>query len=205
MPRLFVLALFIAFSTFSQTKMTTEESDALRDQVLQKSKMTKTITSDFIQYKHLDFLSNDIESRGKLAYKVPNIISWQYISPFPYTIIFKDEKLFINDNGNKTVMDLGSNELFKQLNRLIGASISGDMFHSNDFEISYFKANSLRIVHFLPKNPEFSEFIKAFQITFSNEGTVDEVKMIEPSGDYTQILFSNRTENKAIPDAVFIH
>lgn len=183
--------------------MSTEEAYSLQELVKQKALQTKTITSDFVQYKHLDFLSNDIESSGKLAYKSPNNVSWLYINPFSYKVVFRDEKLLINDNGNKSKLDLGSNKLFKQLNHLISASINGDMFNTKDFKIDYFREGTNSVVHFLPKDPQFSEFIQAFHISFSRVGTVKEVKMIEPTGDYTRIVFSNREENKAIPDAVF--
>lgn len=183
--------------------MSSDEADALQANVKAKAFSTKTITSDFTQYKHLDFLSNDIESKGELAFKAPDMVKWQYISPFAYTVLFKDEKLFINDNGNKTNMDLGSNKLFKQLNQLITASISGDMFIAEEFDIAYFKEKKKYIVHFSPKDVQFSEFIKSFHITFSELGEVMEVKMIEPSDDYTHIIFSNRIENQSIPDAVF--
>lgn len=203
MYRLLAIFLFFSGMAFAQTKMSVEDSKSLQKLVKQKSEQTKTISSDFVQYKHLDFLSNDIESSGKLAYKSPDNVSWQYQKPFSYKVVFKDEKLLINDNGNKSKLDLGSNELFKQLNHLISASINGDMFSADEFEIAYFRENGAPLVHFLPKDPKFSDFIKAFHITFSKEGTVEEVKMIEPSGDYTRIVFSNRVENKAIPDAVF--
>ncbi|RRQ50797.1 outer membrane lipoprotein carrier protein LolA [Maribacter algicola] len=183
--------------------MSVQEAKSLQEMVKQKAQQTQTITSDFVQYKHLDFLSNDIESSGKLAFKSPENVSWQYLKPFSYKVVFKDEKLLINDNGNKSKLDLGSNELFKQLNHLISASINGDMFSADEFEIAYFRENGAPLVHFLPKDPKFSDFIKAFHIRFSKQGTVEEVKMIEPSGDYTRIVFSNKVENKAIPDAVF--
>lgn len=203
MYRVLAIALFLAQAVYPQSKMSMAEAQELQAQVKQKSQATKTITSDFIQYKHLDFLSNDIESTGEMAFKAPDNISWEYETPFSYKVLFKDEKLFINDNGNKSKLDLGSNKLFKQLNQLITASISGDMFNDTEFDIAYFKETGNRVVHFLPKDPQFSEFIKAFHIWFSDQGAVNELKMIEPSGDYTRIVFSNRVENKAIPDAVF--
>ncbi|MDC6403885.1 MULTISPECIES: LolA family protein [Maribacter] len=200
-----ILAILILFSYlgFAQTRMSAEAAKSLQQLVKQKAEETQTITSDFVQYKHLDFLSSDIESTGKMAYKSPDNVSWQYVKPFSYKVVFKGQKLLINDNGNKSKLDLGSNELFKQLNHLISASINGNMFNANDFEIAYFKENETSLVHFLPRDPQFSEFILAFHITFSQRGTVEEVKMIEPSGDYTRIVFSNRIENKTLPDAVF--
>lgn len=187
----------------AQTKMSTSEANTLKNTVKELSDQTKTITADFIQYKHLDFLSNDIKSHGKLAFKAPDMVKWEYVKPFEYSVLFKNETLFINDNGNKSDMDMASNKIFKQLNQLITASIKGDMFDASEFHVSYFKTNGNSKVHFNPKDKQFAEFIKSFQIIFNTKGEVKEVKMIEPSEDYTLITFSNRITNQPIADAVF--
>lgn len=183
--------------------MSTTEADALKATVKALSDETVTISADFVQYKHIDFLSNDIESNGKLAFKSPNMVKWEYEKPFAYSVLFKNETLFINDNGTKTDMDMGSNKLFKQLNQLITASIKGDMFDASEFDVLYFKKDGRSEVHFTPTDKQFSEFIKVFYITFSTKGEVEEIKIIEPSDDYTQIVFSNRTTNETLSDAVF--
>ncbi|MFX0555718.1 outer membrane lipoprotein carrier protein LolA [Maribacter sp. CXY002] len=205
MYKYLLIVLFTIGAVHGQTKMNNSEANNLRSLVKAKAAKTQTITCDFVQYKHLDFLSNAIKSTGKLAFKAPNMVSWQYISPFSYTVLFKEEKLFINDDGNKSNMDLSSNTIFTQLNQLITASISGDMFISETFDMDYFKVDEKSLVHFTPKDPQFSEFIKVFHILFSDTGEVLEVKMIEPSNDYTHIIFSNRVENQTIPHEVFTH
>lgn len=183
--------------------MNTLKTDALKIKVRELSNKTETITADFVQYKHLDFLSNDIKSEGKLAFKSPNMVKWEYEKPFTYSVLFKNETLFINDNGNKSDMDMGSNNIFKQLNQLITASIKGDMFDAEEFEVFYYEKDGNSEVHFNPKDKQFAEFIKSFHITFNTKGEVWEVKMIEPSDDYTHIVFSNRTTNQPLSDAVF--
>ena len=183
--------------------MSTVEAAALKTTVKTLSEKTTTITADFVQYKHLDFLSNDIISEGTMAFKSPSMVKWEYVKPFSYAVLFKDETLYINDDGNKSDMDMSSNKIFKQLNQLITASIKGDMFDASEFDVSYFKKDELSEVHFNPKDKQFAEFIKSFQITFNLKGEVQEVKMIEPSDDYTKIVFSNRTTNQPISDAVF--
>ncbi len=201
-----VLLLFIGVALNAQTRPMNEvEAKKLKALVKTQADATQTISSDFIQYKHLDFLSNDIQSVGKLSFKVPNLIKWEYIKPFAYSVLFKNETLYINNEGDKNNVDIGSNKLFKQLNTLIANSIKGDMFDSNEFDISYFKKDGQSEVHFAPKDADFAEFIKTFHITFNKKGEVAEVKMVEPSGDYTQIIFSNREVNKTLPDAVFDH
>ncbi|MBC6999300.1 outer membrane lipoprotein carrier protein LolA [Cytophaga sp. FL35] len=183
--------------------MSVTEANYLKNKVKSLAGNTQTIKSDFTQYKHIDFLSNDIESKGKLTFKEPDQVKWEYTQPYTYSIIFKDQTVYINDDGNKKNLDVGGNKLFERLNNLIASSIRGDMFNTNEFDMEFFKDGDEQLVHFLPKDPQLSEFINAFHIKFSKIGDVVEVKMIEPSGDYTQIVFSNRTTNQPLSDADF--
>jgi outer membrane lipoprotein carrier protein len=76
MPKFVILLFLIGCSTFTYSQdevMASSEVIKFKEQVIAASKMTQTITSDFVQYKHLDFLENDIETSGKLAYKAPGI------------------------------------------------------------------------------------------------------------------------------------
>lgn len=205
MRKIVYLLLFSVFALSAQTKMSDVEAQALETKVKNLAASIETITSDFTQYKHLDFLSNDIESTGKLSFKTPNMVKWEYVKPYAYSVLFKNETLYVNNEGDKSNVALGSNKLFKQLNKLIADSIKGDMFDSNEFNISYFKNKADSEVHFSPKDASFSKYIKAFHLTFNERGEVIEVKMVEPSNDYTQIVFSNRKVNQTLPDEVFVH
>jgi len=183
--------------------MSVSDAITLRTKVKEVAAKTETVRSDFTQYKHIDFLSNDIESSGQLAFKAPDMVKWEYTKPFAYSIVFKNKTLYIDDAGNKSNIDVGSSKIFEQLNELITASIRGDMFDEEQFSISYFTKGGKSLVHFLPKDEQFSEFIQVFHLTFNAKGEVDEVKMIEPSGDYTKIIFANRSLNQPLSDADF--
>lgn len=203
MRKVVFLLFFVSLAIQAQTKMSVPEAEALKTLVKQQALTTKTIYSDFTQYKHLDFLSNDIVSKGKLAFKTPNLVKWEYTEPYNYAVIFKNETLFINDEGKKNQIDMGSNKMFKELNTLIINSIKGDMFDDTAFDISYYKKDKHHEVHFIPKDKKSSKYIQAFQLIFNTKGDVIEVKMIEPSGDFTKIVFTNRELNKPLADAVF--
>lgn len=203
--------LFIFFSVISfslvlaqETAMSTSEITAFKNMVDAISKTTTTIKSDFIQYKHLDFLDNDIKTSGKLAFKVPGLVKWEYTQPYQYSVIFKEDRLLINDGGTKSQVDIGSSKLFKKLNELIVKSVKGAMFDEGEFTISYFKTSKANKAIFKPKDKKIAEYIASFELLFDKtNGNVVEVKMIEPSGDFTQIVFINRTLNSTISDAVF--
>jgi outer membrane lipoprotein carrier protein len=203
MHRITYILFFVVFAVQGQTKMTVSEASALKEIVKQQAAITKTIASDFTQYKHLDFLTNDIITSGKLNFKAPDRIKWEYVKPFEYAVLFKNETIFINDQGNKSKVDIGSSKLFKQLNHLIINSVKGDMFDDAEFDISYFKEKNNSLVYFKPKDLKFANYISEFQILFNTNGEVMEVKMMEPSGDYTKIVFKNRTINNIINDSVF--
>lgn len=133
------------------------------------------------------------------------MVKWEYVIPFKYSILFKNEMLFINDDGKKSNVDIGSNKIFKQLNNFIINSIKGDMFDENKFDIIYFKNGANSEVRSSLKDKKFSKYIKAFHITFNVEGDVVELKMIESSEDYTRIVFSNRAVNIPLSDAIFTY
>jgi outer membrane lipoprotein-sorting protein len=201
---LYVFLLFVGL-LHAQTKMTNEETVDLKKKVKSHSELTKTIVSDFTQYKHLDFLSNDIITSGKLVFKTPNLVKWEYVKPFEYSVIFKEDNLYINDEGQKSDINLSSSKLFKKLNHLIINSVKGDMFNDTEFEIKYYKVDENYNVHFSPLNKKIGKYIKEFRILFNLKGEVLQIKMIESSEDYTKIVFNNRIINKPVPDAVFTH
>src|SRR5690606_37391586 len=179
----------------AQTKMDIAEANSLKNMVKKQATATTTLSADFVQTKHLDFLSDDIITKGKLAFKAPDWVKWEYVDPFRYRILFKDGTMYVDDSGNKSQMDMGGNKLFEQLNQLIINSVKGDMFQEKEFDITYYKKGDDSEVHFEPKNKNLVKYIKAFHLIFNPEGEVIQVKMIEPSGDYTLIAFSNRTVN----------
>lgn len=205
MRNIFILCFLFTLHIQAQKPMNAAEADALKSLVKQQAKTTKTITSEFTQYKHMDFLSNDIVTKGTLHFKAPNLIKWSYTEPFAYAVIFKDDKLFINDEGKKSDIDMSASKLFKQLNSLIINSVKGDMFDAEEFTIDYFKVGETSVVHFKPKAKKSAAFIQAFHLTFNAQGDVEIVKMIEPSGDYTKIVFNNKVLNNPVSDALFNH
>ena len=96
-----------------ETSMSASEIDVFKAKVEASAASTQTIQSDFVQFKHLDFLSNDIETSGSMSFKSPNKVRWEYTKPYQYQVIFKEDKLLINDGGTKSKVDIGSSKMFK--------------------------------------------------------------------------------------------
>jgi outer membrane lipoprotein carrier protein len=200
-----LLILFISGNLFAQEqKMTAAEIASFKEDVNVVSKKIKTLSTDFVQYKHLDFLSKDIETSGKMFFKEPSLLSWQYKKPYNYSIVFKNGKILINDEGKKSAVDIGNSKIFARINKLIVGSVSGNMFDDKEFTISYFKLKGQNLAKFVPKDATLKKYIKQIELTFDKEeATVVQVKLLESSEDYTRIVLKNKVINAKIDDSVF--
>ena len=200
----FIFFLFVCFTGFCQTELTLSEQQVFKSKVLKRAENTKSIVSDFKQIKHIDVLNNDIEAEGSMVFKSPNLIRWEYIKPYKTTAIFKNDKLYVNNEGKKDAIDLTSNKLFKSFNALIANSIKGNMFDDAQFGIKYFKLVSGYKAIFEPKDKRLKNYVGSFELLFAPDtGDVNEVKLIEPNSDYTKIIFINKRLNTEVGNAAF--
>lgn len=201
---LFTLAFIFAFSGMSQTKLSVSEQKAFKTKVQNTAKNTQTIVSDFTQTKYLSVLDNVIASEGKLVFKAPNLVKWEYVKPYQNIAIFKDDQLLVTNEGKKDKIDLSSNKIFKSLNTLIVNSIKGDMFDETQFDLAYFKVEEGYLVKFAPKDKRMKKFMASFELKFSkSDAEVKQVKLIEPNEDYTLITFANRKLNTSVSESAF--
>lgn len=205
--KIYLIVLFILNVTFSyaqEQKMSNTEALAFKQSVNAVSKKIKTLATDFVQYKHMDFLAKDIETSGKMYFKEPNLLLWQYKKPYNYSIVFKNGKILINDEGKKSAVDIGNSKIFAKLNKLIVGSVSGDMFDDNEFTISYFKTATTNITKLIPKDASLKKYIKQIELTFDKQdATVIQVRLLESAEDYTKIIFKNKTQNAKVDDSLF--
>lgn len=196
---------FVGFSSVAQEqKMTPAEAASFRQDVNEVSKKIRTLATDFVQYKHMDFLSKDIETSGRMSFKEPNLLQWQYKKPYNYSIVFKNGKILINDEGKKSAVDIGNSKIFAKLNKLIIGSVSGNLFDDKEFDILYFKSKGQYLTKLNPKDATLKKYIKQIELTFDKDDfTVVQVKLLESAEDYTRIVLKNKVLNAKIDDAIF--
>lgn len=198
-----IFFILISIFVFSQTPMSEAEKKTFVSKTSEESKAIKTLQSDFSQVKKMDFLDNDITTYGKMTLKSPNLLSWKYTKPYQYSIIFKENKIFINDQGKKSTVDAKS-KTFEKINKLIVGSASGKMFDDPEFIVRYFKTGTTNIARFIPKSQQLLKYIKQVELVFpKNQSTVSQVNMLEASGDTTTINFKNTKINAPVSNADF--
>lgn len=187
---------FNAFYAFAQEPMSSKEASDFRSKVISKTANIQNMQSEFEQRKHLDFLANDIKTYGKMHYQKPNKLSWEYTKPYQYRIVFAQDKITINDNG-KVSQVKADDKIFKKINNLIVSSVNGNVFDEKEFDITYWFSEKKAMVKLRTKEKVLQSYITEIQLTFSEKFVVEKVKLIEPSADYTEILFKNTKINQS--------
>ncbi|TVZ27928.1 outer membrane lipoprotein carrier protein [Gillisia sp. Hel_I_86] len=199
------LAVFlISVATFAQTPLTEAETVKFKEIVSKRSDALESLSSEFIQTKYIKMMKGTAISNGKLYYLAPDILKWEYRRPYNYKILFKANKLLIDDDGYKSVTDLKSNKLFEKLVTLISGSINGKLLEDQkNYEVSYFKTTNLISAVIVPKDSGIREMFNQIILLFDRNFVVITVRLMEASGDYTEIDFKNIRFNQPIHPAVF--
>lgn len=168
------------------------------------SEKLTTIESDFIQQKHMTYLSVTVESKGKFWYKKENQMRWEYTEPYNYLVLISDGKVTIDDGGKNSEFKVKGNKIFEQINEIISSSVRGNIMDDGRFEVSLFQNAEYYMVKLLPKSEEIKQVITEMYMYFDkNAVSVSKIKMVEKSGDYTLIIFENKKLNEPIPASVF--
>lgn len=202
---LFFCCLWMPFTGLGQSFRAMKDSKAFQQALYKVADQINTLESDFTQIKHLDVLSEDIESTGKLLYKADNNLRWEYHAPLNYLIVLHQDKVSIKDEDKISSYDLSGNQTFEKINQMIISSIQGNLLlEEQDYRYEFKESSQQYLVELFPKQPKVQEFMQRIQVYFSKKDySVQQLQMIEQSGDFTRIIFSNKKINGNISDTFF--
>src|SRR5690606_5234519 len=199
-----IIFLFTAVAMGQNVQLTNAEQALFVKDVTNKANRLKTLSSDFTQTKHIQLMENKAVSKGKLYYKAPNILKWEYSSPYDYKIIFRDNQLHINDDGDKSVTSLRSNKLMEKLIGLISGSVNGKLVNDHEnFDVSFSKDGKFVTALIVPKDSSVKQMFQEIMMVFDNENILNSVRLMEDGGDYTHIEFKNIRINTPLDPSVF--
>lgn len=169
------------------------------------SKNTKTIDSDFKQYKHMDILKDDIVSTGHFSFQANDKVRWEYSLPYKYIIIMNGSSMWINDGKKTKKYDTNSNKMFKEINDLMVGMLQGKILESNKFELEFFQSKNEVLAKLTPKSGNMKEFLSTMNLYFDKKDyNISKIIMDETSGDYTKIVFTDKIINKELPKSIFL-
>ena len=97
MKRLVILffVLVLSIGTDAQTKLNQSQQEQFVERISKAAGKMKSMECRFTQTKSMKMLSKKMQSAGKMYFKYPNKLRWQYTVPYDYTFILNADKIKI--------------------------------------------------------------------------------------------------------------
>ncbi|MDB4334810.1 outer membrane lipoprotein carrier protein LolA [bacterium] len=195
--------LFTIFSCFAQDNFKPVQQD-LKDVFQGKGNQLTSIKSDFVQEKHLVYLSSTVVSKGKFWYQKQDKLRWEYTEPFKYKVVLNNGKVKISDENSTQVYNKKPNKTFDQLNQILSKSVNGTLIGDPAYSFKILESTDQYLVKIFPKDEEMKQIFSGIDLYFFKKiMAVSKVKMTEKGGDTITITFKNKEVNIPLDQSIF--
>ena len=206
MTRALVVAILAASSTVALA-----EPLPLADVVAKVDKAkagVETLAGEFTQKNRVKLFKQELTAKGKLYFKKPRQIRWEYTSPDPSVLILDGNKATLTTPGAAAqVFDLDKDAtmraIFDQLLTWLGpGSLAAAR---DDYEMA---AGGTEMAPVLVLTPKLASAVgKAFakvELRLDNKSwLMKSIKLVEKNGDEKEIDFGKLTRNGKLPPDAF--
>ena len=195
----------VRMGCLAQQKVSASERDEMIRQVVLASEGIRTVQCEFLQEKKLSLLNECMISKGKMYFKSPNMLSWEYMSPYVYTFVLNKQKVLIKSQGKKDVIDVRTSRLFTEIARIMMGSVTGSCLRGDDdFFVEMLKDKARWVARLTPKSSGLKRIFSLVTLYINpNEKMVDRIEMKEKTGDVTYITLSGILMNHRLNEKVF--
>jgi len=176
---------------------------------------TKTLQADFEQTRYTRLYDRYDRARGKVAFKTPGMMRWDYDDPNGQVFVTQGDKLLIyqppeegEKNGQLIERALGEDQLPAAFSFLTGG---GDL--EKDFDVRLLEHDNEKfqdgyVLQLIPRTPsphyeQLVFYVRALQVGGKRAGVVQRVLIIDATGNRNRFDFSNLRFNREIPNKRF--
>ncbi len=203
---IFINFILLSMSIFAQNNfIPIQNQEKFKNEYANYGNNLLSLTCDFIQEKHLEYLSSSIISEGKLWYKKENMVRWEYVKPFKYIVIKNQNKITFIDENRKQEYNKKPNKAFQFLNDILSGSVNGSLLTDDRFTLNVSENDIQILVELTTVAEEDKKIFEIIQLYFAKtDKAVYMIKMIEPNNDYISLKFENRKVNINIENKLFM-
>jgi outer membrane lipoprotein-sorting protein len=207
---LILLILFIPCGVLcaesASERKTDNETPEIFARIARAASKIKTISSDFLQEKHLAMLEKVLISKGKFYYEKPDRLSWEILEPNSSGIVVNgdDAKRWQGQKKYWESFDLHEMTFIKAFVDQIFAWAKADFEWLEDsYDITIQEDNPV-VMKLVPLSMQEKAFINHITLFFSTDDSyVHTIKIHENDEDYTLIKFINILINMPLKKKVF--
>ncbi|MCF8460290.1 MAG: outer membrane lipoprotein carrier protein LolA [Flavobacteriales bacterium] len=198
----FLLLVFPLFLSAQDWK-----SVAASDPMLTGLKSTlagmSSIKGDIRQEKSFAFLTDKLVSTGVFLYQKESKLRWEFKEPIEYIILINENTMRLKEEGVEKKYK-GMNQILRQVKEIILGCIDGSIMGNANYKTVFSTDGKSIRIQLQPKEKNLKEFIQQIDVEFMKQGSIlKKVTLTDPSGDMTDIHFSNVQSNQKINAALF--
>jgi outer membrane lipoprotein-sorting protein len=199
----FFLLLLFPFFLSAQDWKSLDANDPMLTGLKSTLGAMKSIKGDIQQEKSFAFLTEKLISKGVFIYQKESKLRWQFNEPIEYIILINESTMRLKEDGEEKKYK-GMNQILRQVKEIILGCIDGSIMSNANYK-TVFATNGTNIrIQLQPKEKNLKEFIQQIEVQFAKDGSVlKKVTLTDPSGDMTDILFSNVKTNQQTDASVF--
>jgi outer membrane lipoprotein-sorting protein len=119
-------------------------------------------------------------------------------------MVMNGDKMMVKDDQKESRINVKSNKLFQQVNKIMIDCVQGTILDSKDFTTKVFENDKTYLLEMTPVSKTLKEFFQTIVLSVEKKDySVKSIDMNEPAGDKTTITFSNKVLNATVADEVF--
>ena len=185
--------LIVAGCLFIAGPVQAQDTKAARQHIVDAAKGMKTMQCDFVQTKQTKLLSAASVSTGRLYYRQPDRLRWEYLTPTAHTFEIDGQKVIMSDNRGSREVDIRRNRKYRDMARLMTNIMSAHSFvDEQDFQVSLAQAGKEWIATLIPRRKEVRHIFSSIILRVTpDQWLVHQVELVEPKGDRTVIELKN--------------
>jgi outer membrane lipoprotein-sorting protein len=200
-PRLaWVSGLLLAVSVAAAAG-TDRKAETMLRELGKASDAVRTLRAEFVQEKHVTIVRDVLRSSGTFFLDKSGRIAWVVRDPEPLRVVIRKDGVFA---GGKPIAPEGAAAGASPLPMIEGMSgvFAGlSPKTAEAFDVTSLGPDRLRLV---PRSPELARWVSTIEITLdAKTKTPARVRLEEPGGDVTDIVFRDVVVNPPLDDATF--
>lgn len=194
--RFFILALLTVACgwAFAQTP---QEKEAFA-RIVSSTTGMKTMTADFVETKHLQMLEEDAVQSGRLWYKAPSSMRWEYGKDF-FGVLSQRGAYMVRGGKRDGALTRG----FSQTGKMVTGLISNLSDNLKEYKVTYVKEGKDLKVTAVPTSPRMKGMVDSVVMKFDTATCLIKSFEIRNSAGYTLITFSNVKKDVEIDSQLF--
>jgi outer membrane lipoprotein-sorting protein len=208
MTRILILCalLLLSLSAGTVAAAETPASPALLSSLERTAGGVKTLSSDFVQEKHLSMFKTVLSSKGRFYFSKPDLLRWELTAPVASGFVLKGEKgrRWHERTGRTESFQISQEPVMKLVSEQLFAWARADFaWLKKEYRISVLEESPVAL-RLEPRSAVTAGFLHHLLISFSADGRyVRSVELHEKDGDFTRIKFVNTAVNKPIAADLF--